>query len=198
MKASADSAATFCPDCTLCPRLASFLAATAREFPDYHCKPVAPFGVAQPSLLIVGKVYKADIEQHLTAGKTLMFAHGFAIRFDWIVPPANVDVSMIAPKAPGHRVREVFIEGAGVPGLLAVHQDASGGARALALSYGRAIGCARAGIIETTFKEETETDSLASRRSSAAARARWSRRASRRSSRRATSRRSCTSSVSTS
>jgi len=104
------------------------------------------------------KVYKADIEQHLTAGKTLMFAHGFAIRFDWIVPPANVDVSMIAPKAPGHRVREVFIEGAGVPGLLAVHQDASGGARALALSYGRAIGCARAGIIETTFKEETETD----------------------------------------
>ncbi len=104
------------------------------------------------------KVYKADIEQHLNAGKTLMFAHGFAIRFNWIVPPANVDVSMIAPKAPGHRVREVFIEGAGVPGLLAVHQDASGSARALALSYGRAIGCARAGIIETTFKEETETD----------------------------------------
>jgi ketol-acid reductoisomerase len=104
------------------------------------------------------KVYKAEIEQHLSAGKTLMFAHGFAIRFNWIVPPANVDVSMIAPKAPGHRVREVFIEGAGVPGLLAVHQDASGSARALALSYGRAIGCARAGIIETTFKEETETD----------------------------------------
>ncbi len=104
------------------------------------------------------KVYKADIEQHLNAGKTLMFAHGFTIRFNWIVPPANVDVSMIAPKAPGHRVREVFIEGAGVPGLLAVHQDASGSARALALSYGRAIGCARAGIIETTFKEETETD----------------------------------------
>jgi ketol-acid reductoisomerase len=104
------------------------------------------------------KVYKADIEQHLSAGKTLMFAHGFAIRFNWIVPPANVDVSMIAPKAPGHRVREVFIEGAGVPGLLAVHQDPSGSARALALSYGRAIGCARAGIIETTFKEETETD----------------------------------------
>ena len=104
------------------------------------------------------KVYKAEIEQHLSAGKTLMFAHGFAIRFNWITPPANVDVSMIAPKAPGHRVREVFIEGAGVPGLLAVHQDASGSARALALSYGRAIGCARAGIIETTFKEETETD----------------------------------------
>ncbi len=104
------------------------------------------------------KVYKADIEQHLTKGKTLMFAHGFAIRFNWIVPPADVDVSMIAPKAPGHRVREVFIEGAGVPGLVAVHQDVSGSARAQALSYGRAIGCARAGIIETTFKEETETD----------------------------------------
>jgi ketol-acid reductoisomerase len=104
------------------------------------------------------KVYKAEIEAHLTAGKTLMFAHGFAIRFNWIVPPANVDVSMIAPKAPGHRVREVFIEGAGVPGLLAVHQDASGTAKALALSYGRGIGCARAGIIETTFTEETETD----------------------------------------
>ena len=104
------------------------------------------------------KVYKADIEQHLAAGKTLMFAHGFAIRFNWITPPATVDVSMIAPKAPGHRVREVFIEGAGVPALLAVHQDVSGSARALALSYGRAIGCARAGIIETTFKEETETD----------------------------------------
>jgi ketol-acid reductoisomerase len=104
------------------------------------------------------KVYKADIEQHLTAGKTLMFAHGFAIRFNWIVPPPNADVSMIAPKAPGHRVREVFVEGAGVPGLVAVHQDVSGNAKAQALSYGRAIGCARAGIIETTFKEETETD----------------------------------------
>jgi ketol-acid reductoisomerase len=104
------------------------------------------------------QVFKADIEQHLTKGKTLMFAHGFAIRFNWIVPPKDVDVSMIAPKAPGHRVREVFTEGAGVPGLVAIHQDASGNARALALSYGRAIGCARAGIIETTFKEETETD----------------------------------------
>jgi ketol-acid reductoisomerase len=104
------------------------------------------------------KVYKAEIEPHLAAGKTLMFAHGFAIHFKWIVPPANVDVSMIAPKAPGHRVREVFIEGAGVPGLVAVQQDVSGKAKAQALSYGRAIGCARAGIIETTFKEETETD----------------------------------------
>src|SRR4249920_2106775 len=104
------------------------------------------------------KVYKADIKQHLTAGKMLMFAHGFAIRFNWIVPPTDVDVTMIAPKAPGHRVREVFNEGGGTPGLLAVHQDATGHAKALALSYGRGIGCTRAGVIETTFKEETETD----------------------------------------
>ena len=104
------------------------------------------------------KVYNADIKQHLAAGKMLMFAHGFAIRFNWIVPPADVDVTMIAPKAPGHRVREVFNEGGGTPGLLAVHQDATGKAKALALSYGRAIGCTRAGVIETTFSEETETD----------------------------------------
>jgi len=104
------------------------------------------------------KVYKADIAPHLTAGKMLMFAHGFAIRFNWIVPPADVDVTMIAPKAPGHRVREVFKEGAGVPGLLAVHQDVTGKGRATALSYGRGIGCTRAGVIETTFKEEAETD----------------------------------------
>src|SRR6187401_974344 len=104
------------------------------------------------------KVYKADIEPNLSAGKMLMFAHGFAIRFNWIVPPKDIDVTMIAPKAPGHRVREVFKEGAGVPGLLAVHQDVSGKGRATALSYGRAIGCTRAGVIETTFAEETETD----------------------------------------
>jgi ketol-acid reductoisomerase len=104
------------------------------------------------------KVYKAEIEAGLTAGKTLMFAHGFAIRFNWIVPPANVDVSMIAPKAPGHRVREVFTEGGGVPGLVAVQQDVSGKARAQALAYGKGIGCTRAGVIETTFKEEAETD----------------------------------------
>src|SRR6185312_9742589 len=100
----------------------------------------------------------SDIAPHLTKGKMLMFAHGFAIRFNWIVPPADVDVTMIAPKAPGHRVREVFKEGAGTPGLLAVHQDVTGKGRATALSYGRAIGCTRAGVIETTFAEETETD----------------------------------------
>jgi ketol-acid reductoisomerase len=104
------------------------------------------------------KVYKADIAPQLTAGKMLMFAHGFAIRFNWIVPPKDVDVTMVAPKAPGHRVREVFKEGAGTPGLLAVHQDVTGKGRATALAYARGIGCTRAGVIETTFAEETETD----------------------------------------
>jgi ketol-acid reductoisomerase len=104
------------------------------------------------------RVYKADIAPHLSAGKMLMFAHGFAIRFNWIVPPADVDVTMVAPKAPGHRVREVFKEGAGTPGLLAVHQDVTKKGRATALAYARAIGCTRAGVIETTFAEETETD----------------------------------------
>jgi ketol-acid reductoisomerase len=103
-------------------------------------------------------VYKRDIAPHLSAGKTLMFAHGFNIRFGTISPPANIDVSMIAPKAPGHRVREVFVEGGGTPALLAVHQDASGTAKQLALSYAKAIGATRAGVIETTFTEETETD----------------------------------------
>jgi ketol-acid reductoisomerase len=103
-------------------------------------------------------VYDRDIREHLRAAKTLMFAHGFAIRFNWIVPPTDVDVSMVAPKAPGHRVREVFVEGGGTPGLLAIHQDVTGQARALALSYARGIGCTRAGVIETTFAEETETD----------------------------------------
>src|SRR6202171_1167802 len=104
------------------------------------------------------KLYRDSIAPHLTAGKTLMFAHGFNIRFGTIKPPANVDVSMIAPKAPGHRVREVFVEGGGTPALLAIHQDATGNAKQLALSYGKAIGATRAGVIETTFSEETETD----------------------------------------
>jgi ketol-acid reductoisomerase len=86
------------------------------------------------------RVYKAEIEQHLTAGKMLMFAHGFAVRFNWIVPPKDVDVTMVAPKAPGHRVREVFKEGAGTPGLLAVHQDVTGKGRTTALSYARGSG----------------------------------------------------------
>ncbi len=104
------------------------------------------------------EVYRKEVAPHLSAGKTLMFAHGFNIRFGTIKPPANVDVTMIAPKAPGHRVREVFVEGGGTPALLAIHQDASGNAKQLALSYGKGIGATRAGMIETTFAEETETD----------------------------------------
>jgi ketol-acid reductoisomerase len=107
---------------------------------------------SQPAL------YRDDIAPGLTPGKTLMFAHGFNIRFGTITAPPGVDVSMVAPKAPGHRVREVFREGQGTPGLLAVHQDASGEAKATALAYARGIGCTRAGVIETTFAEETETD----------------------------------------
>jgi ketol-acid reductoisomerase len=107
---------------------------------------------------VQGQVYREAIAPHLTAGKTLMFGHGFNIRFGQIIPPADVDVSMIAPKAPGHRVREVFVDGVGVPGLLAVHQDASGRAKEFALAYAKGIGCTRAGVIETTFAEETETD----------------------------------------
>ncbi len=103
-------------------------------------------------------IYEQHIAPHLTAGKMLMFAHGFNIRYGTIQCPAGVDVTMIAPKAPGHRVREVFVEGGGTPGLLAIHQDATGNARALALSYAKGIGCTRAGVIETTFTEETETD----------------------------------------
>ena len=105
-----------------------------------------------------GAIYKSEIEPNLKPGKMLMFAHGFNIRFGTIQPPANVDVTMIAPKSPGHRVRETFQEGGGVPALVAVHQDATGNAKALALSYGKGLGCARAGVLETTFAEETETD----------------------------------------
>ena len=104
------------------------------------------------------KIYKESIEPHLAPGKTLMFAHGFNIRYGQIIPPAAVDVSMVAPKAPGHRVREVFVEGAGTPCLVAVQQDASGHAREFALAYAKGIGGTRAGVIETTFAEETETD----------------------------------------
>jgi ketol-acid reductoisomerase len=103
-------------------------------------------------------IYNEAIAPNLQAGKTLMFAHGFNIRYATITPPPTVDVSMVAPKAPGHRVREVFVEGGGTPALLAVHQDASGKAKAEALSYAYALGATRAGVLETTFAEETETD----------------------------------------
>ncbi|HEX9028580.1 MAG TPA: ketol-acid reductoisomerase [Anaerolineales bacterium] len=104
------------------------------------------------------EIYTHSIAPNLKPGKTLMFAHGFNIRYGTITPPAGVDVSMVAPKAPGHRVREVFVEGGGTPALLAVHQDASGQAKANAISYAYALGATRAGLVETTFAEETETD----------------------------------------
>jgi ketol-acid reductoisomerase len=107
---------------------------------------------SQPAL------YRDHVARHLRPGKTLMFAHGFNIRFGTITPPPGVDVSMVAPKAPGHRVREVFKEGQGTPALFAVHTDASGEARPRALAYAKGIGCTRAGVLETTFAEETETD----------------------------------------
>src|SRR5678810_1079000 len=107
---------------------------------------------------IQGDLYEKEIAPHMTKGKTLMFAHGFCIHFKQIIPPADVDVSMIAPKAPGHRVRELFTEGVGVPALIAVHQNPSGQAVELALAYALALGCLKAGVIETTFREETESD----------------------------------------
>ncbi len=104
------------------------------------------------------KLYDESIKPHLKPGNTLMFAHGFNIHFNQIVAPADVDVSMIAPKGPGHLVREVFTQGEGVPALIAVHQDPSGRAWPNALAYARGIGATRAGVLETTFREETETD----------------------------------------
>ena len=103
-------------------------------------------------------LYNNEIGPHMTPGKTLMFAHGFCIHFKQIAPPAGVDVSMCAPKAPGHRVRELYTEGVGVPSLVAVHQNASGQALERALAYALALGSLKAGVIETTFKEETESD----------------------------------------
>lgn len=104
------------------------------------------------------RIYAQYLAPYLQPGKTLMFAHGFNIRYGTITPPPAIDVSMVAPKAPGHRVREIFVEGGGTPALLAVHQDASGKAKAEALSYAYAIGATRAGVLETSFSEETETD----------------------------------------
>jgi len=103
-------------------------------------------------------VYEKDIAPNLTEGKTLMFAHGFNIHFNQINPPEDVDVSMIAPKSPGHMMRQVYTEGGGVPALLAVYQDFSGQARQMAMAYAKGLGSTRAGVIETTFAEETETD----------------------------------------
>ena len=126
-------------------------------------KSVAKAKAAQVMMILTpdhnqAELYEKDIAPGLTAGKTLMFAHGFNIHFGFIKPPKDVDVSMIAPKAPGHRVREIFTEGSGVPALVAVQQDASGHALENALAYAAGLGNLRAGVIETTFREETESD----------------------------------------
>jgi ketol-acid reductoisomerase len=107
---------------------------------------------------VQARLYKSDIGPNLKAGMTLMFAHGFNIHFSQIVPPADVDVCMVAPKGPGHIVRRQYTEGKGVPSLIAVYQDASGTAKQFALAYAKGLGATRAGVIETTFQEETETD----------------------------------------
>jgi ketol-acid reductoisomerase len=107
---------------------------------------------------IQGDLYNTEIAPHMTAGKTLMFAHGFNIHFGQIAPPADIDVTMVAPKAPGHRVRELYTEGVGVPALVAVHQNATGQALERALAYALALGCLKAGVIDTNFREETESD----------------------------------------
>jgi len=107
---------------------------------------------------VQARLYRSDVAPNLRAGMTLMFAHGFNIHFSQIVPPADVDVSMVAPKGPGHLVRRQYTEGKGVPSLIAIHQDASGTAREFALAYAKGLGATRAGVIETTFQEETETD----------------------------------------
>jgi ketol-acid reductoisomerase len=104
------------------------------------------------------EVFEQSIRGAMNKGKMLMFAHGFNIHFNQVVPPPDVDVTMIAPKAPGHVMRDLFVQGPGVPALVAVQQDVTGKARDMALAYGKGVGCTRAGVIETTFKEETETD----------------------------------------
>ena len=106
----------------------------------------------------IGPIYEADVAPNLNDGDALLFAHGFNVRFGYVKAPAGVDVAMVAPKGPGHLVRRTYTEGGGVPCLIAVAQDATGGAKALALSYADAIGGTRAGVLETTFEEETETD----------------------------------------
>jgi ketol-acid reductoisomerase len=107
---------------------------------------------------IQGQVWESSISDGIASGDLLLFAHGFSIHYEQIVPPPDVDVALVAPKGPGHLVRRQYLEGSGVPGLVAVHQDASGNALETALAYAKGIGCTRGGVIETTFKDETETD----------------------------------------
>jgi len=103
-------------------------------------------------------IYEAEVRDGIAEGNLLLFGHGFSVHYGEVEPPAGVDVALVAPKGPGHLVRRQFVEGSGVPGLIAVHQDATGNAKALALAYAKGIGCTRGGVIETTFKDETETD----------------------------------------
>src|SRR5713226_8530011 len=121
-------------------------------------KVLSPADAANVVMILVpdhtqADLYNTELAPHMTAGKTLMFAHGFNIHFKQIAPSADIDVTMIAPKAPGHRVRELYTEGVGVPALVAVHQDASGEALERALAYAQAMGCLKAGVIETNFRE---------------------------------------------
>jgi ketol-acid reductoisomerase len=104
------------------------------------------------------EIYEADVVDGLSEGNLLLFGHGFSVLYGEVVPPAFVDVALAAPKGPGHLVRRQYEEGSGVPGLIAIHQDATGNAKSLALAYAKGIGCTRGGVIETSFKEETETD----------------------------------------
>jgi ketol-acid reductoisomerase len=103
-------------------------------------------------------IWESDVRDGIAEGNLLLFGHGFSVHYDEIQPPAGVDVALAAPKGPGHLVRRQYTEGSGVPGLIAIHQDATGNAKALALAYAKGIGCTRGGVIETTFKDETETD----------------------------------------
>ena len=143
------------------PRSRSRAAAEAAGLPVYDVATAARAGDLITLLVpdtAQAELYACEVAPQLTPGKTLLFAHGFTIRYGQIEPPPGVDVSMVAPKAPGHRVREVFTQGGGVPALVAVHQDASGHALEDALAYARGIGATRAGVLRTTFEEETETD----------------------------------------
>jgi len=133
---------------------------------DAGFEPLGAAEVAQKADIIVmlvpdqfqREVYYQFVEQGLAPGKLLMYAHGFTIHYKQVIPPSNVDLVMIAPKCPGHMLRQLYTEGAGPPAIVAVEQDVSGKAMAIALAYAKGIGCARAGVIETTFSEETETD----------------------------------------
>ena len=139
---------------------------SAKKAAEAGLKVVSPAQAAEEADVIMvlvpdteqKRVYDESIAPYLNDGDMLMFAHGFNIRFEQIIPPAGVDVTMVAPKGPGHLVRRTYTEGGGVPSLVAVHQDASGKAHAIALSYANAIGGTRAGVLNTTFTEETETD----------------------------------------